>query len=302
MAKHPRRTREGFAVARDGSPIYYRVVGKKNDRPAVALLDGIGCDGFVWKYLEPALGPEQQIVHLHYRGHGRTPVPRDITHVSIPDLSDDLETVLDTVDVDRAVLIGHSMGVQVCLETFRRHHQRVAGLALICGAYGNPLRTFKGNDLLERALPYASFAIRHAPRMFHKAWRQMMPTRLAFALAQRVELNPELTRLDDFMPYLEHMATVDLPLFLEMLAQAGRHSAKQVLPSIDVPTLVVAGDSDGFTPLSLSEEMHQAIPGATLLVIKNGTHTAPIERPQRVNDAIIRFLASVEPSRKVAIA
>ena len=98
------------------------------------------------------------------------------------------------------------------------------------------------------------------------------------------------------------MATVDLPLFLEMLAQAGRHSAKEVLPSIDVPTLVVAGDSDGFTPLALSEEMHQAIPGAELVVIKNGTHTTPIERPRRVNEAIIKFLAALEPAQKAASA
>src|SRR3954471_20976233 len=67
--------RQGFAVGRDQTPIWFR-----GSRPAAAnavvFCDGIGCDGYVWKYLERALGADYRIVHWHYRGHGRTPPPR----------------------------------------------------------------------------------------------------------------------------------------------------------------------------------------------------------------------------------
>jgi pimeloyl-ACP methyl ester carboxylesterase len=293
------RSREGYAVATDGSPIYYRVLNPNAEGTPLILSDGIGCDGYVWKYLERGLA-DRKIVHWHYRGHGRTPEPRDRRRVSMADLADDLAAVLDAADVDRAVLAGHSMGVQVCLETFRRHRDRVSGLILMCGAYGNPLRTFKGRRTLEAALPWISFAINRAPRVIGAVWRNAVPTRIAFAIATRLEVNAELVRLEDFMPYLEHIARVDLPLFVEMLAHAGRHSARELLPSVDVPTLIVAGERDGFTPRVLSEEMAKVIPNATLLVVEGGSHTAPIERPHLVNEHVARFLQQIPPAPRAA--
>src|SRR5262249_40147966 len=206
------RTREGYAAARDGSPIHDQVMdaGGSGGQAGLPLIlsDGIGCDGFIWKYLQPSLCEEWTIVHWHYRGHGRTPEPRDRRRVSMPDLADDLASVLDAASIPHAVLAGHSMGVQVCLEAYRRHRARVAGLVLMCGAYGNPLRTFRGSRALDLLLPWISFSVNRAPRLIGAAWRTLVPTRLAFALAARMELNAELIRLEDFMPYLEHIARV----------------------------------------------------------------------------------------------
>jgi pimeloyl-ACP methyl ester carboxylesterase len=287
--------REGYAVARDGSPIYYRIVG--NDGGAgvpILLSDGIGCDGFVWKYLERSLAPERKIIHWHYRGHGRTPEPRDRRRVSMADCADDLASVLDAAGLEHAALAGHSMGVQVCLEAYRRHRDRVAAMVLMCGGYGNPLRTFKGRRTLEALLPWITFAINRAPGIIGALWRNVVPTRLAYAIATRTEVNAELIRLEDFMPYLEHIARVDLPLFVDMLGHAGRHSAREVLPTIEIPTLIVAGERDGFTPAALSQEMHAVIPGSEMLVVEGGSHTAPIERPHLVNEAVARFLRGLD--------
>src|SRR6185503_4124752 len=111
--------------------------------------------------------------------------------------------------------------------------------------------TFKNRRTLEAALPWISFAINRAPRLIGAAWRNLVPTRLAFAIAARTEINGDLVRLEDFMPSLEHIARVDLPLFVEMLGHAGRHTAREILPTIAVPTLIVAGERDGFTPMAL---------------------------------------------------
>src|SRR5439155_2720080 len=100
------------------------------------------------------------------------------------------------------------------------------------------------------------------------------------------EINGALIRPEDFYPYLEHMAQVDPRLFVDMLAAAGRHTARELLPSVSVPTLIVAGDHDGFTPMPLSEEMHRLIPGSELHVVAGGSHTAPIEKPGEVGYGI----------------
>jgi pimeloyl-ACP methyl ester carboxylesterase len=284
--------REGFAIGRDETPLYYRVRGATDGALNIVFCDGIGCDGYVWKYLEHELARGHRIVHWHYRGHGRTPPPRDRRRLHIVDLADDLADVMDAAlgDGSTAILAGHSMGVQVCLEAYRRHPRRVRGLLLLCGSYGTPLRTFKGKRTLEQVLPWVRFAVNRIPRVFGRVWSRILPTEISYQLATRFEINGELIRREDFFPYLEHMARLEPTLFLEMLAAAGRHSARELLPHVDVPTLIVSGDRDGFTPPELSTEMHHLIRDSELFVVEGGSHTAPIERPAEVTARIADFL------------
>ena len=276
----------------DGSPLFYESWGEaeRGRLAPVLLCDGIGCDGYVWRYLRADL-TDRFGLHPHYRGHGRTAPPRDKTRVTIEDLADDVACVLDDAEVERAVLIGHSMGVQVSLETYRRHTARVAGLVLVCGAPSHPLKTFRGSAALDDLLPTIQKWIRRAPGVINRVTRAVLPTRLAFEIASRLEIRRELVEPADFMPYLEGVARIDARLFVAMLSAAAQHSADDLLPEVKVPTLVVAGARDGFTPPERSHAMASAIPGAELLEIPNASHTAPIERPNLVDFTIRDFLS-----------
>ncbi len=281
----------GYAVApSDGSPIFYESWGERGQATPVLLCDGIGCDGYVWRHLRDDLGGRFS-VHPHYRGHGRTARPRDARRITIEDLADDVEHVLDDALVERAVLIGHSMGVQVALETYRRHADRVAGLILICGASSHPLRTFRGSAALEDWLPFIQKWIQRVPGVINRVTRAVLPTRLAYEVASRLEIRRELIEPADFMPYLEGMARIDARLFVAMLSSAGAHSADDLLPDVHVPTLVVSGGRDGFTPPERSRAIAATIPNCELLEIPNASHTAPIEHPHLVGFTVRDFLA-----------
>jgi pimeloyl-ACP methyl ester carboxylesterase len=281
----------GYAVApSDGSALFYESWGARGHATPVLLCDGIGCDGYVWRHLRDDLG-DRYCIHPHYRGHGRTPPPCDPARVAVEDLADDVACVLDDALVDRAVLIGHSMGVQVALETYRRHAPRVAGLVLVCGASSHPLRTFRGSATLENWLPTIQKWIHRVPGVINRVTRAVLPTRLAYEVASRLEIRRELIEPSDFMPYLEGMARIDARLFVAMLSAAGHHSADDLLPDVDAPTLVVAGGRDGFTPPERSRAIAVAVPHAELLEIPNASHTAPIEHPHLVNFTVRDFLA-----------
>ena len=284
----------GYAVSTvDGSPIYFQVTEPTRplQRPrTVVLCDGIGCDGFAWKYLRRDLADDHRIVHWHYRGHGRTPKPRDPGRVMIADLADDLVCVLDECQVEQAILIGHSMGVQVSLETYRRHGQRVQAMILACGAPGHPLKTFHDSDRLETLVPRLRAVVGRAPGLFNRLSRAVLPTRMSYAVAAMLEVNADLMDRSDFMPYLRGISRIDSELFLDMLGAANRHTARDILGDIAVPVLVIAGTHDHFTPPWLGLQMHRAIPGSELLMVDRGTHTAPIEHPGQINAAVLEFL------------
>lgn len=277
----------------DGTRLFYSDDDRGDVRSPVVLCDGIGCDGYVWRYLRRSVAP-RRVLHTHYRGHGRSQPPRDLARVAITDLADDVAAVLDDARVSRAVLVGHSMGVQVSLETWHRHRDRVAGLVLVCGAPSHPLRTFRGVRTLEDLLPAIERLIVRAPRLVNGVNRALLPTKLALAIAGRVEINRALVQTDDFMPYLEGLARMDVRVFLAMLAAAGQHSSEPWLGEIDVPVLVVAGGRDGFTPPERSRQMAASIPNSRFLEVPDGSHTAPIERPLEIDRAVLDFLSGIQ--------
>mgnify|MGYP002633846681 CR=1 FL=1 len=284
--------------AYDGTRIYYRLsepkgqaaVGEPLESPWLVLADGIACDGFVWAHLIPYFAPRARILHWHYRGHGKSEAPADFRNLSVPDLARDLDTVMDDAGVLRAVLLGHSMGVQTILEFYRSYAGKVAGLVPICGSYEYPLNTFHDSTLLKKALPWMRLGVKSAPgiaRVLQRVAKPEMVFRFGWLMA---ELNRDRIRREDMLPYFEHLGTLDLDLFTTMLYYASLHSAADVLAEITVPTLVISATRDSFTPGWLSDEMHGRIPGSEHLVLRDGSHAAPVEYSDLVNLRLEKFL------------
>lgn len=295
--------RQGFATAGDGTRLFYGVRGAG---PAVVLNDGIGCDGFAWKYLQPHLATDHRVVHWHYRAHGRSGLPVDPGRIDLPAHARDLLAVLDALEVDRAVLVGHSMGTQVALETYRLAPERVAGLVLVCGSYGKVTATFHGSDMLKQVLPAILDAVERRKGLARALWGRL-PSRLAFHIARlSKEVDALAIREEDFRPYMEHVSAMDPSIFLGMLRLAGEHTAEDLLARIEAPTLVISAERDTFTPAALAQHMAEAIPGAELFVLRGASHAAPIEQPVAIQLRIDKFLrervASGEPSSGSEVA
>jgi pimeloyl-ACP methyl ester carboxylesterase len=291
---------ESHAAARDGTRIWWQSRGRGS--PAVVLTDGIACSGFVWKYLEPALAGQRRVLRWHYRGHGRSEPPRDPRRVSVLDCVDDLLAVLDAAGERRAVLAGHSMGVQVCLETHRAAPGRVAGLLLVCGSPGHPLDTFHDQPWLARAFPVLKDLVETFPAAARLIFEKVVPSEIVYQIGSALEVNRSLVKREDLLPYLEQVSRLDPVFFAHMLSCAAAHDATDHLKGVDVPTLVVAGEKDTWTPLWLSERMHASISDCELLVLPGGTHVGPIEHPELVQLRVEKFLRERVPCRDEAQA
>jgi pimeloyl-ACP methyl ester carboxylesterase len=83
---------------------------------------------------------------------------------------------------------------------------------------------------------------------------------------------------------------LDMSLYVRTLELLGEHDAWDVLPEVDVPTLVIAGDRDVMTPRRAAEAMVRKVPGAELMVVPGGTHYVAVEYPELVNLRIEKFL------------
>ncbi len=282
--------RERHVRARDQTDLFFT---DRGEGPAIVLLDGLLCDGFVWRYLEPRFAATHRIVHPHYRGHGRSATPVDV-RVRVEDLVDDLEAVRREAGLRNMLIVGHSMGVQVALEYTRRRPSRVVGLALVCGSHGRVLSTFQNTDHLALLLPLMRRAYERNPDRLRWLWENF-PVRIGYEMALRTrQVNPVLVRRPDLYMYLRHLRRVDIGLFLSLARSMHEHDAAPYLHTLHVPALLVAAEHDTFTPPSVMEYTASALPDAEFLLVRGASHSVLIEMPELVNLALDRFLVRLQ--------
>ena len=280
--------RQDFLSAPDGTSLYFQLWGE--GEPAIVLCDGLGCDGFAWKYLLPDLRTSHRVLRWHYRGHGQSGVPSDSRRIGMLYNCEDLAQLMDAAGLEQAVIFGHSMGVQVALEFHRRHPRRVLALVLICGSYGNPLDTVHDAPMLKSTFPLVRGLVERFPEVASRVIGLALKTELAMQLVISIELNREMLHRTDIVPYFDHLARMDPRVFVRTLESLAEHSAWDHLSRVDVPTLVIGGETDRFTPSWLSLRMAQSVPGAQFMMVPQGSHTATLEEPELIWRNVERFL------------
>jgi len=286
----------------DGTEIFVRYFKNENATGIpIVLNDGLGCDGFAWKYLIENFKFNHPVVHWHYRGHGKSDVPKKLKTISMEQISLDLEYILDCLGIEQAIFCGHSMGVQVTLEAFSQMPNRFSGMALMCGGYKHPLKTWHAsferngkktllNQAMNQIFPKLSKSFIHHSFLWQPFWKQLVTNSISFKVALRHEVNSNRILKNDFYPYFEHLGKMKVEIFAQMANSFIEHDAEHVLPAIKHPTLIVAGGKDTFSPPWLSLDMHEAIKKSDLLYIQDGSHCTPIEYPELINLRLEKFI------------
>lgn len=276
-----------FVTARDGTSIAYRVAG---EGPALVFTNGYATSDFYWSHLARHFQQFSTVVTWDLKGHGRSSAARDLDAVTIENSVDDLRRVMDAAGVESAVLLGFSLGCQIIFEAWRHMPERIEAMVPILGTYGRPfdhlLHPTLGTALFQafRTLGPAS-----APLIIGGAYLGMR-TPLAHYLNQAFGMVGRHVGRATMQPFYDHFALIDARTWVAMGIAAQEHTAEDLLASIDVPVLVIAGGRDAFTPLNLSYAMRDEIPGAEMIILEEATHSGLFEYPEEITHAVDSFL------------
>ena len=286
-----------FTRTPDGTRLAYNLYGPRlrgeRARGRIVLCDGISCDGYIFQHLRPAFEGEYDILHMNYRGHGRSGLPRDSEAATLPHLAADHAFLMAEVGFEDAVFIGHSMGVLVALETAFRSPELVQAGILTCGASGRLLDSFKHTDIGVKMLPLIDLVARRFRNSFAAAMRVFMPSPITYLIAA-TEIRGDRLKPKDLQPYLEHFARMPVDLFVNLLADSAERTTLPYLARLTQPFLVIAGEDDGVTPLPATRLLARTLPEAELMVVPRTSHTAPIEAPEAFEGAVRDFLDKLE--------
>ncbi len=287
------RVLESDATSRDGTRIHFRSVGNsaRGRSSAIVCCNGLGVSTFFWKRLEQAFHARYPVVTWDYRGHGKSGEPQDPKNSRLEDLANDLKSVLDACGIKKAILVGHSFGVQVILEFYRLYPHRVRGIAFCMGTYGHPMDTFYNSPLSRPIFDLGCRIALQFPTIGSLFARALLQNPFSFYLGGLLKImNTSMAPKEEIAKYIEHITRIDAVFFANLCQNMQKHSAESVLAKIEVPTLIIAGEEDTFTPLWLSKKMHRLIAGSELFVIHRGSHAALIEQPELINLRLDKFI------------
>lgn len=277
----------------DGTELATFAAGKHGGETLV-LCNGLGGSRVCWHPFIDHFGARMRVVGWDYRGLlGSGPAPERGAY-SFEHHLRDLLHLLDHERVEAPILVGWSMGVQLGLELHRTHPDRLKALVAIHGTDGWPLRTAFDSSVAD----LLSSPVFLAMRMLGGRGRGWLP-RLAdsrritdafVAGAQRLgAMAPSLDRAA-FQELARDWLTMDLGVYAEIFEHLCLHDASDLLPRIETPTLVIAGEIDRFTPAHLAQRMAKEMPAAELQLIPGATHFGLLERPDAILEAVEWFL------------
>jgi 3-oxoadipate enol-lactonase len=267
----------GNATAFDGVSIAYTLyAAEPRDgsfaRPRIALIHSLALDRQFWNGVVPLLTPHADVLTYDCRGHGQSSRAR---MKYTPELfAGDLASLLDHVNWPHATIAGCSMGGCIAQAFAGVYPKRAEGLVVTDStAWYGPT----------------------AP----KDWRERAATAAAKGLAALSAFQATRWVSDGFREAHSEVVRTNMDVFLandvdcyratcEMLGDA---DLRHYQASMRIPVSVIVGEEDYATPVAMSEQLHQALPNATLSVLPNVRHLTPIECPAAIAEKILELVA-----------
>ncbi len=283
----PPAVEERRFVSFDGTEIVYQAMGE--GRP-ILLCNGLAGSWKAWSHQIQYFRDRYRLLSWDYRGLYRSGRPSDPRAMTVVDHARDGVRLLEEEGIERLAIVGWSMGVQVALEMFRLAPDKVASLALVNGLAGRSWDYVFNLSVVGRLLPPFLRGLRFVPRVIEAIIGQASRFPDPGEWIKRIGLAARTLDEDVFSALVEDFATLDMGTYVDLLERVGEHDAWDLLPQIDVPTLLVTGSRDAFTPRSAAERMVRRIRSSELMVIPGATHYAAFEYPELLNLRLEKFL------------
>lgn len=279
MSRHHLVERRDLDVG-DGLRLHVALGGSG---PPLLLLHGFTGSTETWAPLRGPLGVAYATIVVDLPGHGRSTAPHEPARYGLERFADDLARVLDLLAVERAAVLGYSMGGRAALRLALRHPDRVAALVLESTSPGitDPVRRA---ERLASDADLADSIERDGIHTFAERWERLPLWETQRAL-------PPATRA-----LLRAQREANQPRGLaNSLRGAGAGADPSVLgrlPALHVPALLIAGALDA-PYVALGRLMADTLPSAQLSVVPDAGHAVHVEQPEEFASVTTAFLGDI---------
>ncbi len=249
----------GHDVAR----VHYKSYGK--GREALVLIHGWSCNLDYWRDSIPAFAKRNRVIAIDLPGHGQSDKPEIAYSMDL--FARAVDAVLRDAKVERAVLVGHSMGTPVARQFYRKYPQKTLGIVIVDG----PLRPFGDKKMMEGLI--AGFRGPNYKVVGQQMFAGMAGPNLSTELKERIQISFLNTPQQVLVSAMEGMA--DDSIWGE--------------DKINVPVLAILARSP-FYPADIEQSYRSLAPHLEFQMWEGVGHFLMMEKPKEFNDAVTAFL------------
>lgn len=256
----------------------YYVSVKGTGRP-VLFLHGFTGDHSTWEEVLASLTEDMKCISVDLPGHGKTVMPKDSARYTVEETCKDLCGILRALAIDKADLVGYSMGGRVALSMACLHPEKVTGLILESASPGlkdaaSRVKRQKADEELARYIEQKGI------EAFVKRWEEIplfesqknLPEKAQQKIrAQRLKNSPE-----GLAESLRGMGTGKQPSWWECI------------PKLRIETLLITGEKDKKF-CDIAQEMNDVLPNSKKVVIQESGHAIHVEQPQKFGTMLMEF-------------
>lgn len=245
----------------------------------VVLIGGLGADTFLWSHQIPAVAQRFQVIVFDNRGAGESDKPDE--PYTIPMFAADTAGLMTALGIERAHVVGASLGGMIAQELALTHPEMVDRLVLVC-------TTFNGPGSVRPSL-WSLIPILFAARRTGDPANDIRRSFAVFTSTKWMDANRDV--VDEYVAWRVAHPQPSFAFKRQRQAIRGFTTADR-LGGITAPTLIVHGDSDRVVPVANAELMAQRIPRSTVAILENSGHACTFDQRERFNQVVIEFLTS----------
>lgn len=276
----------------DGLKLYVITNKRRDDsKPWIVFNYGLVCNP---KHFGPQISHFHNLGHpmlVHdYRAHFSSQAPENIAEVTFENMANDLAHIMGALKIERALTIGHSMGVNVSLEFAKNYPDMCIGQVLISGTVLPPQDIMFDTNLVDILGPVIENIFKRYPHFSKFIWKTSHYNPVLSKVVHAGGFNTKRVPEDFVRYYIKKIGELPPELFFHLLNEMRNHRILSDLPKIMTPSLIMGGDKDKVIPNYLQHILTQNLPHSDFYLIKDGSHVPQVDFSETVNERIELFI------------
>ena len=261
-------------------------------KPVLVMNYGLVCSNHHWKFQTDYFDKRGFQILIHdYRGHFQSTGAHDVNKITFQQMANDIAGLCKFLGIDKAHMLGHSMGVNICLQLAKDYPQLVESMVLISGTFINVKDVMFDTNLMEFIAPIAHLGLEKYPKIFNKIWTSSGSNPIVRELIRISGFNRHKVSSEFVEIYLNRVGQLGPDLFFQLFNEMTRQNITGNLESMKMPALVIGGHKDGVIPNHVQRSLANLLPNAQTYFLSEGSHVPQADYPAMVNERIELFVA-----------
>jgi non-heme chloroperoxidase len=260
-------------------------------KPILVFNYGLVCSNHHWKFQTDFFDNKGYQILVHdYRGHFQSTGAHDVKKITFSQMAKDVADMCDFLGIPKAILLGHSMGVNICLQMAKDFPNLVSGMVLISGTFINVKDVMFDTNLMEFIAPIASLGLEKYPAIFKKVWASGGMNPVVREIIHSTGFNRGKVSKEFIEIYLNRVGQLGADVFFQLFNEMTKQNITGSLERMLMPTLVIRGYHDNVIPNHLQRTLGSLLPNCETYFLKNGSHVPQADYPEMVNERIELFI------------